>query len=111
LSATPWASRLRPGSAIRSDNQLRPGQNVTVNGKFYTGIDGYMIAGPMFSNFMCQIAPGYGTDPFPEPPSNLLYGTPQFQHRSGHPSQGGNNTGGNTDTGNPVAPGAREQRK
>jgi membrane peptidoglycan carboxypeptidase len=84
-------------------SQQRAGQNVTVNGKFYTGIDGYMIAGPMFSNFMSQIAPGYGTEPFPEPPSNLLYGTPQFEPTVPNvpniPSQGGN-TGGNTDTGN-----------
>ena len=65
------------GDALGS--QKRAGQNVTVNGKFYTGIDGYMIAGPMFSQFMSQIAPAYGTDPFPEPPSNLLYGAPQFE--------------------------------
>ena len=26
--------------------ETRPGQNVTINGKFYKGIDGYMIAGP-----------------------------------------------------------------
>ena len=55
--------------------QGRPGQNITVNGKFYPGIDGYMIAGPMFSNYMSQIAPGYGTDPFPAPPSNMVNGT------------------------------------
>jgi membrane peptidoglycan carboxypeptidase len=54
--------------------QGRPGQNITVNGKFYQGIDGYMIAGPMFSNYMSAIAPGYGTDPFPAPPSNMLNG-------------------------------------
>ncbi|MFJ6079186.1 transglycosylase domain-containing protein [Pseudarthrobacter sp. NPDC092419] len=53
-------------------NQGRAGQNITVNGQFYEGIDGYMIAGPMFSNFMARIAPAYGTDPFPAPPSNLL---------------------------------------
>ncbi|MEV7575510.1 transglycosylase domain-containing protein [Pseudarthrobacter sp. NPDC089323] len=55
--------------------QDRPGQNITVNGKFYQGIDGYMIAGPMFSNFMSRIAPAYGTEPFPAPPSNLLNGS------------------------------------
>lgn len=60
------------GDALGS--QQRPGQNVTVNGKFYQGIDGYMIAGPMFSNFMTRIAPAYGTEPFPAPPSNLLGG-------------------------------------
>jgi membrane peptidoglycan carboxypeptidase len=54
--------------------QDRAGQNITVNGKFYQGIDGYMIAGPMFSNFMSKIAPAYGTNPFPAPPSNLLNG-------------------------------------
>ena len=53
-------------------NQQRAGQNVTINGKFYKGIDGYMIAGPQFSNYMAQVAPAYGTNPFPVPPSNLL---------------------------------------
>ena len=53
-------------------NQQRAGQNVTINGKFYKGIDGYMIAGPQFSNYMAQVAPAYGTDAFPAPPSNLL---------------------------------------
>ncbi|MDQ0620354.1 transglycosylase domain-containing protein [Arthrobacter globiformis] len=86
------------GDALGS--QGRAGQNVTVNGRFYTGIDGYMIAGPMFSNFMSQIAPGYGTDPFPEPPSNLLYGTPQYQPPAPENPFPGGTTGGNTDTGN-----------
>ncbi|TLM82063.1 transglycosylase domain-containing protein [Pseudarthrobacter sp. NamE5] len=54
--------------------QDRAGQNITVNGKYYQGIDGYMIAGPMFSNFMSRIAPAFGTDPFPAPPGNLLNG-------------------------------------
>ncbi|AXJ08535.1 transglycosylase domain-containing protein [Arthrobacter sp. PM3] len=53
-------------------NQQRAGQNVTVNGKFYKGIDGYMIAGPQFSNYMAQVAPAYGTNPFPAPPSSML---------------------------------------
>ena len=55
-------------------SQQRPGQNITVNGQFYTGIDGYMLAGPQFSNFMAAIAPAYGTEQFPQPPSNLLNG-------------------------------------
>ncbi|QCB96457.1 penicillin-binding protein [Arthrobacter sp. PAMC25564] len=53
-------------------NQGRPGQNLTINGKFYKGIDGYMIAGPQFSNYMAQVAPAYGTNPFPAPPSSML---------------------------------------
>ncbi|WP_043423126.1 transglycosylase domain-containing protein [Arthrobacter sp. 9MFCol3.1] len=55
------------------NGQKRDGQNVTINGNFYKGIDGYMIAGPQFSNYMAQVAPAYGTDPFPEPPSDMLY--------------------------------------
>ena len=54
--------------------QDRPGRNVTLNGKFYKAIDGYMIAGPQFSKYMAQVAPTYGTDPFPAPPSNLVTG-------------------------------------
>ncbi|MGP4031911.1 transglycosylase domain-containing protein [Pseudarthrobacter sp. 1C304] len=54
--------------------QDRPGRNLTLNGKFYKAIDGYMIAGPQFSNYMLQVAPAYGTDPFPAPPSNLVNG-------------------------------------
>ena len=54
--------------------QDRPGRNLTLNGKFYKAIDGYMIAGPQFSNYMTQVAPAYGTDPFTAPPSNLVTG-------------------------------------
>ncbi|WP_426226587.1 transglycosylase domain-containing protein [Pseudarthrobacter sp. DSP2-3-2b1] len=57
-------------------DQLRPGRNLTINGKFYKAIDGYMIAGPMFSKYMAQVAPAYGTNPFTAPPSNMLNGTP-----------------------------------
>ncbi|HET8878364.1 MAG TPA: transglycosylase domain-containing protein [Arthrobacter sp.] len=55
-------------------SQQRPGQNITVNGQFYQGIDGYMLAGPQFSKFMSAIAPAYGTNPFPAPPSNMVNG-------------------------------------
>jgi membrane peptidoglycan carboxypeptidase len=69
-------------------NQSRPGQNITVNGKFYQGIDGYMIAGPMFSQYMAQIAPAYGTNPFPAPPSNLVSGpAPRPTTQSSSPAQ------------------------
>jgi membrane peptidoglycan carboxypeptidase len=69
-------------------SQQRPGQNVTVNGKFYKGIDGYMIAGPMFSQYMAQVAPAYGTNPFPAPPSNLVSGpAPRPSIQSTTPAQ------------------------
>ncbi|MGO4192842.1 transglycosylase domain-containing protein [Arthrobacter sp. YAF17] len=56
------------------EGQTRYGRNLTLNGKFYKAIDGYMIAGPQFSNYMAQVAPAFGTNPFPAPPSNLLTG-------------------------------------
>jgi membrane peptidoglycan carboxypeptidase len=60
------------GDALGS--QDRPGRNLTLNGKFYKAIDGYMIAGPQFSNYMREVAPAYGIEPFPAPPSNLVNG-------------------------------------
>ncbi|MDD1476564.1 transglycosylase domain-containing protein [Arthrobacter sp. H16F315] len=60
------------GDALGS--QDRPGRNLTFNGKFYQAIDGYMIAGPQFSNYMTQVAPAYGTNPFTAPPSNMVNG-------------------------------------
>jgi membrane peptidoglycan carboxypeptidase len=56
------------------EGQTRFGRNLTLNGKFYKAIDGYMIAGPQFSKYMAEVAPAYGTDPFPAPPSNLVTG-------------------------------------
>jgi membrane peptidoglycan carboxypeptidase len=57
-------------------DQSRPGRNLTINGKPYKSIDGYMIAGPMFSKYMAQMAPAYGTNPFQAPPTNMKNGTP-----------------------------------
>ncbi|NUU30130.1 transglycosylase domain-containing protein [Arthrobacter sp. C9C5] len=51
--------------------QKRPGQNVTVNGKFYRNIDGYMLAGPQWANYMQQVAPLYPAAPFPPPPKSM----------------------------------------
>ena len=50
------------------EGQKRPGQNVTINGKFYQGIDGYMIAGPQWANYMLAVAPLFPTGVFPAPP-------------------------------------------
>ncbi len=85
------------------DNQLRPGRNITVNGKFYPSIDGYMIAGPQFTNYMLSVAPAYGTNPFQAPPSNLLGGaapqrntTPAPTTQNAPPAtDNGNNGNGN----------------
>ncbi len=55
--------------------QSRVGQNVTINGKFYTAIDGYMLAGPQWANYMTQVAGLYPAAGFPAPPASMA-GTP-----------------------------------
>lgn len=55
--------------------QRRAGQNVTINGKFYTAIDGYMLAGPQWANYMTQVGRLYPAAPFPAPPASMV-GTP-----------------------------------
>ena len=53
------------------EGQKRPGQNVTVNGKFYKNIDGYMLAGPQWANYMLDVAGLYPAEPFPAPPESM----------------------------------------
>ncbi|MBT2512557.1 transglycosylase domain-containing protein [Arthrobacter sp. ISL-30] len=58
------------------EGQKRAGQNVTINGKFYKTLDGYMIAGPQWANYMTQVAPLYPTAPFPGPPPSMRQNPP-----------------------------------
>ena len=51
-----------------SAGQQRAGQNVTINGKFYKSLDGYMIAGPQWANYMMTATSLYPSGPFPAPP-------------------------------------------
>ena len=53
------------------EGQKRPGQNVTINGKFYKNIDGYMLAGPQWANYMLEVARLYPAEPFPPPPESM----------------------------------------
>lgn len=54
------------------EGQQRPGKNLTVNGKFYSRIDGYMIAGPQWANYMLKVAGMYPAKPFPKPPAAIV---------------------------------------
>ncbi|ELT43950.1 transglycosylase domain-containing protein [Arthrobacter nitrophenolicus] len=54
------------------ESQKRPGQNVTINGTFYPRLDGYMIAGPQWANYMLKVAPLYPAAPFPGPPPSMI---------------------------------------
>ncbi|MFJ5977690.1 transglycosylase domain-containing protein [Pseudarthrobacter oxydans] len=58
------------------EGQKRAGQNVTINGTFYPRLDGYMIAGPQWANYMLQAAPLYPTNPFPPPPPSMMGPSP-----------------------------------
>jgi membrane peptidoglycan carboxypeptidase len=53
------------------EGQKRPGQNVTINGTFYPRLDGFMIAGPQWANYMVNVAPLYPAAPFPGPPPSM----------------------------------------
>ena len=58
------------------EGQKRAGQNVTINGTFYPRLDGYMIAGPQWANYMLQAAPLYATNPFPPAPPSMMGPSP-----------------------------------
>ena len=53
------------------EGQKRPGQDVTINGKFYKNIDGYMLAGPQWANYMLEVAGLYPAAPFAPPPESM----------------------------------------
>ena len=54
------------------EGQQRPGRNLTINGKFYGRIDGYMIAGPQWANYMLRVASLYPAAAFPKPPAAMV---------------------------------------
>ena len=72
-----WVAGYTTGLATASffgdtlEGQKRAGQNITVNGKFYKAIDGYMLAGPQWANYMLQVAGLYPAAPFPGPPASM----------------------------------------
>jgi membrane peptidoglycan carboxypeptidase len=58
------------------EGQKRSGQNVTINGTFYPRLDGFMIAGPQWANYMVNVAPLYPAAPFPGPPPAMMGSNP-----------------------------------
>ena len=54
------------------EGQKRAGQNVTINGTFYPRLDGYMIAGPQWANYMLKVAPLYPAGQFAPPPASMI---------------------------------------
>jgi membrane peptidoglycan carboxypeptidase len=58
------------------EGQQRPGQNLTINGKFYSRVDGYMIAGPQWANYMTEVVGFYPAAGFPGPPESMRKAPP-----------------------------------
>ncbi|MFJ5861143.1 transglycosylase domain-containing protein [Pseudarthrobacter sp. NPDC092439] len=79
------------------EGQDRPGQNVTINGVFYERLDGYMIAGPQWANYMLKVGPLYPAKEFPPPPASM-YGGPAPSPTPGTSTGGtGSTPSGQTD--------------
>ncbi|WP_138445078.1 transglycosylase domain-containing protein [Sinomonas susongensis] len=57
-----------------SADPTNPGQNVTVNGKFYPVVDGAYIAGPQWALYMQKAVGYYDHGNFDAPPQNLIGG-------------------------------------
>lgn len=47
-------------------------ENITINGKYYAGLDGANIAGTQWAHLMNAAAPKYPGEPFPSPPARML---------------------------------------
>lgn len=61
------------------EGQKRAGQNVSINGTFYPRLDGYMIAGPQWANYMLKVAPLYPAGPFAPPPPSMIGPNPNYK--------------------------------
>lgn len=61
------------------EGQKRAGQNVTINGTFYPRLDGYMIAGPQWANYMLKVVPLYPAGPFAPPPASMIGPNPNYR--------------------------------
>jgi membrane peptidoglycan carboxypeptidase len=54
------------------EGRQRPGRNLTINGKFYSRVDGYMIAGPQWANYTNNVARLYPAESFAKPPASMV---------------------------------------
>ena len=52
---------------------------MTINGTFYPRLDGYMIAGPQWANYMLKVAPLYPATPFAPPPASMIGPNPNYR--------------------------------
>ncbi|MEH0108196.1 transglycosylase domain-containing protein [Tersicoccus sp. MR15.9] len=76
-----------------------PGQNVTINGKFYPAVDGAYIAGPQWASYMQKVVDLYDHGEFDAPPQRLIGDGPASitDQTAGTDSSGGTTSNGGTD--------------
>ncbi|MCE3292974.1 MAG: glycosyl transferase [Arthrobacter sp.] len=78
INSATWVVGYTTGMATASffgdtlEGQSRPGRNLNVNGKVYKRIDGYMIAGPQWANYMLKVGKMYPAKAFPKPPASIV---------------------------------------
>ncbi|MBT8159529.1 MULTISPECIES: hypothetical protein [Arthrobacter] len=46
--------------------------NITINGRYYAGVDGADLAGGQWGRFMDAATPEFSNTPFPQPPAAML---------------------------------------
>ncbi|WP_077488998.1 transglycosylase domain-containing protein [Sinomonas mesophila] len=76
------------GEALQ-DPGARLGRNVNINGKFYKVVDGALIAGPQWADYMAQVARLYRVDPFEAPPQSMTQGAQPQNTAPASPSPSG----------------------
>jgi len=97
LSTATWIGNWKANNTTMSDK--------LIGGRTYPEVDGSLIAGPSWKNFIQRVPGQYEANPFPAPPANVVGQTapPPAPARSASPSgpgQGNNGNNGNNGQGN-----------
>lgn len=85
LSTATWVGNWKANNGSLSDLQI--------GGRVYDEIDGAFVAAPSWARYMQQIQGLYPSEPFADPPSNMI--NPSRPTQANQPAGNGNNNGGN----------------
>ncbi|WP_066296569.1 transglycosylase domain-containing protein [Arthrobacter luteolus] len=89
LSTATWIGNWKANNTTMSDK--------LIGGRIYPEVDGSLIAGPSWKNFIQRVAGQYEANPFTNPPASVIGQTPAPPRSTPAPSNSGtgNNNGGN----------------
>jgi len=89
LSTATWIGNWKANNTTMSDK--------LIGGRIYPEVDGSLIAGPSWKNFIQRVAGQYEANPFTSPPASIIGQTPAPPRSTPAPSNSGtgNNNGGN----------------